>query len=130
MDRKSTKLAIALVLLLISMLTTGLLGACSQTNDQPKTHTPTPGQERNFTLYVRDNLLKMPNGQQIYVFGYTDDPHGRAQVPGPPLIVDEGDTVNVTIVNDGAYLGGMTTMITVNKPDGSNPVPMPAMNTQ
>lgn len=100
MDRKSTKFAIALVLLLISMLTTGLLGACSQTNDQSKAHTPTPGQVRNFTLYVRDNLLKMPNGQQIYVFGYTDDPNGRAKVPGPTLTVDEGDTVNVTIVND------------------------------
>ncbi|GAC1618238.1 MAG: hypothetical protein NVS4B9_08520 [Ktedonobacteraceae bacterium] len=57
-------------------------------------------QVRNFTLYVRDNLVRMPDGKQIYVFGYTDDPHGHAKVPAPTLIVNEGDTVNVTLIND------------------------------
>jgi FtsP/CotA-like multicopper oxidase with cupredoxin domain len=59
-----------------------------------------PGQVRNFTLYVRENILKMPDGQQIYVFGYTDDPKGKAKVPGPTLTVTQGDTVNLTLVDD------------------------------
>lgn len=57
-------------------------------------------QTRNFTLYVRSTQLKMPNGQNIYAFGYTDDPHGAARIPGPTLVVNEGDTVNLTLVDD------------------------------
>ena len=59
-----------------------------------------PAQVRNFTLYVRSTELKMPNGQKIYAFGYTADPHGSAKIPGPAIVVNEGDTVNVTLVND------------------------------
>jgi FtsP/CotA-like multicopper oxidase with cupredoxin domain len=51
-------------------------------------------------LYVRSAQLTMPDGKKLFVFGYTDDPHGSAKVPGPTLIVNEGDTVNVTLIND------------------------------
>jgi manganese oxidase len=89
-------------LLLVSLLTTGILGACTATGSATPTQatTPVPGQVRTFTLYVRDNILKMPDGKQIYVFGYTDDPNGKAKIPGPTLIVNEGDIVNLTLVDD------------------------------
>ncbi len=62
--------------------------------------TVSTGKTRNFTLYVRDATLMLPGGKQTYVFGYTDDPNGKAKIPGPKLEVDEGDTVNLTLVND------------------------------
>ncbi|WP_126555106.1 multicopper oxidase domain-containing protein [Dictyobacter kobayashii] len=61
-------------------------------------------QVRNYTFYIRDNWMKMPDGQRIYVIGYTDKPQGAAQVPGPAIVVDQGDTVNVTVINDKASL--------------------------
>jgi FtsP/CotA-like multicopper oxidase with cupredoxin domain len=60
-----------------------------------------PGsQARSFTLYVREGWVPLPDGGQVYVWGFTDDPHGPPQVPGPPIVVNEGDTVEVTLVND------------------------------
>lgn len=58
------------------------------------------GQVRNFTLYVRDTEITTPDGKKFWAFGYTDDPKGPAKIPGPTLVVDEGDTVNVTLNND------------------------------
>lgn len=60
------------------------------------------GDVRSFTLYVRDGTLAVPDGEQIYVYGFTDDPAGASQVPGPVLAVEEGALVEVTVVNDGA----------------------------
>lgn len=59
-----------------------------------------PGETRKFTLYVRDAWLPMPDGSQIYVWGFTDDPNGPAKVPAPPIVVNEGDRVEVTLIND------------------------------
>ncbi len=57
-------------------------------------------QVRSFTLYVRDGYIPMPDGSSMYVWGFTDDPNGPPQIPGPAIVVDEGDTVDVTLVND------------------------------
>jgi manganese oxidase len=57
-------------------------------------------QGRSFTLYVREGWVPLPDGSQVYVWGFTDDPNGPPQVPGPPIVVNEGDTVEVTLVND------------------------------
>jgi FtsP/CotA-like multicopper oxidase with cupredoxin domain len=102
MSHKNRHLVAGGVLLLVSLLTTGLLGACMETGSSAPSQAtpPVPGQVRNFTLSVRDNTLKMPDGKQIYVFGYTHDPNGKAKVPGPTLIVNEGDTVNLRLVDD------------------------------
>lgn len=108
MNRKQTWFVLGLTIFLVVLFIAGVIstqfqtgGTSSQTSAAAlyKYNKYTP-QVRNFTLYVRDNVLKMPGGKQIYVFGYTDDPHGRAQVPGPTLVVNEGDTVNVTLIND------------------------------
>jgi FtsP/CotA-like multicopper oxidase with cupredoxin domain len=116
---KVTWIVLGLVFLLaIGLITAGFLVKAGETQKavtaanpttaptQTQTQTPTQttvvatGQVRNFTLYVRDATLTMPDGQQIYVFGFTDDPNGHAKVPGPTIMVDEGDTVNLTLVND------------------------------
>jgi len=95
-DRKRKKFILGSVLLLVSLITTGIISAC--TSLTPVNLPPT--QVRNFTLYVRDNFITMPDGKKIYVFGFTNDPNGKAQVPGPKLEVNEGDTVNLNLVDD------------------------------
>lgn len=108
MNRKQTWFVLGLTTFLIVLFIAGVISTQLQTSDTSSQasadtlykYAKYSPQIRNFTLYVRDNVLKMPDGKQIYVFGYTDDPHGRAQVPGPTLVVNEGDTVNVTLIND------------------------------
>ncbi|MBO0792897.1 MAG: multicopper oxidase family protein [Ktedonobacteraceae bacterium] len=94
-----TRFAIGITLISASFLATLIISACMQQPTKQSTHA-VPGHVRNFTLYVRDNQIKMPDGKQIYSFGYTDDPRGRSRLPGPTIEVDEGDTVNITLVND------------------------------
>ncbi|MBE3559738.1 MAG: multicopper oxidase domain-containing protein [Ktedonobacteraceae bacterium] len=111
MNRKKRKLMLGSSLLLVSLLATGIISACTTGSDNPlstsglslgqsATGTPPPGKTRNFTLYVRDALIKMPDGTQIYMYGFTDDPKGRAKIPGPKLEMDEGDSVTITLVDD------------------------------
>jgi FtsP/CotA-like multicopper oxidase with cupredoxin domain len=42
----------------------------------------------------------MPDKKAVYSFGFTDDPNGHAKIPGPSIVVDEGDTVNITLHDD------------------------------
>lgn len=100
MNKTKVIIGAGLAVLAISLLTTGLLSTTLHSKASTVGIQLPPAQTRNFTLYVRDNVLTMPDGQKIYVFGYTDDPKGHAKVPGPTLVVNEGDTVNVTLVND------------------------------
>ncbi len=67
--------------------------------EMANSQTPT-GETRRFTLWVRDASLPMPDGSQMYVWGFTDDPNGPAKIPGPPIVVNEGDQVEVTLIND------------------------------
>ncbi len=102
MNKKRTKVAVGAALLLASLLATGMLSTAlgvSASSSGRQVNLPAP-QVRNFTLYVRPNVLKMPDGKNINVFGYSKDPKGLATIPGPTLIVNQGDTVNVTLVND------------------------------
>ncbi len=73
--------------------------ANAATQDTQQTVAP-DGVVRNFTLYVRSTTLKMADGTKIWAFGYTNNPNGPAQIPGPPLTVDQGDTVNLTLIDD------------------------------
>ncbi|GCE14116.1 multicopper oxidase family protein [Tengunoibacter tsumagoiensis] len=103
MEKQSTRLGVGLGLLITAFLITGLLGFSLTGRGSEQVLASSAGtkaQVRNFKLYVRDTTLKMPDGKQIYVFGYTDDPQGPAKIPGPVLTVNEGDTVNLTLVND------------------------------
>lgn len=98
---RKTKLVVGAALILVSLLATSIISACTLSGESqgPGTGAGT-GKVRNFTLYVRDNTIKMPDGKQVYIFGYTDDPNGHAKMPAPTIDVDEGDTVNITLIND------------------------------
>ncbi len=52
----------------------------------------------NRTYYITDGFITQPDGQDIYFRGYSDSA-STLTVPGQSLIVQEGDTVNITIVN-------------------------------
>lgn len=93
---------VAVALLFFSLMATWLLGACTTSSSGAQTNTAAlpPAQTRNFTLYVRDTTLTLPGGKKIYSFGYTDDPKGQAKIPGPTLVVNQGDTVNLTLMDD------------------------------
>src|SRR5664279_2387604 len=68
-----------------------------------------------FKLQAKDAYITQPDGQSVYSWGYgcdeTKAPSGYApsaitgascndmQLPGPTLIVTEGDTVSVTLTN-------------------------------
>src|SRR5437764_5388150 len=88
--------------MLVCLLVTGILGATLQAkaSNRLSAQAQTPGKIRNFTLYVRSAMLTMADGKQIFAFGYTDQRNGPAKIPSPTLIVDEGDTVNITLINN------------------------------
>jgi manganese oxidase len=53
----------------------------------------------NFSLTAKDGYVSMGDGATVYMWGYSLD--GRPmQNPGPTLIVNEGDTITVTLNND------------------------------
>ncbi|WP_126600244.1 multicopper oxidase family protein [Dictyobacter aurantiacus] len=103
MKKHRGRIVIRVLLLALAFVVTGMLGACNlpfgQTGSNAKGGATVP-QTRTFKLYVRDNWLTMPDGKKAYVFGYTDNPKGPAQLPGPTLVVNEGDKVNVILIND------------------------------
>src|SRR4051795_5384379 len=82
---------VAFATLFLGLETIALTGMVSS-EQQPET--------KRFTLYVRDGYITAADGSQIYVWGFTDDPNGQPRVPGPPIVVNEGDLVEVTLVND------------------------------
>ncbi len=97
MLKRRTRLGIGLVLLAISLVVAGILAAHAGMPTQTQV---VPGKVRNFTLYVRDGTLVLPGNQQVWMFGYTANPNQPASLPGPTLVVNQGDTVNITLVND------------------------------
>jgi hypothetical protein len=52
-----------------------------------------------FTLAARSDYISTPDGNSILVWGFADG-SGRAQYPGPTLIVNQGDVVEVTLTNE------------------------------
>jgi len=50
------------------------------------------------TFYITDGYITQPDGTDVYFRGYSSSP-GSLNVPGESLIVQEGDTVRITLVN-------------------------------
>jgi FtsP/CotA-like multicopper oxidase with cupredoxin domain len=83
------------------------------------------GSAGNFTLTAQDAFLNQPDGNQVYAWGYGCVSPGSAsfaptlpnqtcnsmQVPGPTLIVTEGTTVTVTLVNNLPNPAGNTSIL-------------------
>jgi FtsP/CotA-like multicopper oxidase with cupredoxin domain len=98
--KKMVALGIGLVSILLLLIASALVHVAAQRRYVPSQAAPLPQpQVRNFQLYVRDNMVTMPDKKQIWIFGYTANPDGSAQLPGPTLVVNQGDTVNVTLNN-------------------------------
>jgi FtsP/CotA-like multicopper oxidase with cupredoxin domain len=78
-----------------------------------------------FSLTAQPNYLSQPDGQMIYSWGYgcngapagfapaaiTNASCGTMQVPGPTLIVHEGDSVSVTLTNGLPTAAGNTSIL-------------------
>jgi FtsP/CotA-like multicopper oxidase with cupredoxin domain len=77
-----------------------IAGCISSPTQQSNSQKVVPAQTRNFTLYIRSTQIKTPDGQTIWAFGYTDEPNGPAKIPGPTIAVNQGDTVNITLIDD------------------------------
>jgi FtsP/CotA-like multicopper oxidase with cupredoxin domain len=77
-----------------------------------------------FNLVAQDSYISQPDGQSVYSWGYgcNGTPAGFAptmagqtcpmmQVPGPTLIVTEGQTVTVTLTNNLPAAAGNTSLL-------------------
>lgn len=56
--------------------------------------------ERTCELWARSGTLTLPDATTVPFWGYTDQVTGTAQLPGPALIVEQGDTVHVVLHNE------------------------------
>ena len=56
--------------------------------------------ETMFDLYANKAQISTPDGDSFQIWGFADSDDSAAQYPGPTLIVDEGDTVMVTVYNN------------------------------
>jgi FtsP/CotA-like multicopper oxidase with cupredoxin domain len=63
------------------------------------TCTPIDATARACELWAKTGLLALPGGVTVPALGYSDTAGGAAQVPGPSLIVNQGETVTVTLHN-------------------------------
>lgn len=57
---------------------------------------------KQFHLYATDGLHPLPDGGSLYIWGYsTENRPGTARLPGPTIVVDEGDQVEIVFTNLG-----------------------------
>ncbi len=66
---------------------------------------PTP----SFSLTASDAYISVADGGSIYSWGYSTD--GTMQLPGPTLIVTEGDTVTVALTNHLPVAAGNVSIV-------------------
>lgn len=52
-----------------------------------------------FNLVATEGHISSPDGLSVYMWGFADN-GGTMQYPGPTMIVDQGDTVVVTLLNE------------------------------
>jgi len=63
---------------------------------------------KKFKLYATDGYTTMPDGEKIYIWGYSlNNKQGSAVYPAPTLTVNEGDRVEVTVENIGPSVKGI-----------------------
>ena len=71
-----------------------LLGSTGLLSWTPRAHAATITQ----TFYITEGFLTQPDGVDVYFRGFSPDASSLT-VPGAQMIVQEGDTVRITIVN-------------------------------
>ncbi len=60
---------------------------------------PAPG-ERVCDLWAKSGTLSLADGNSLNIWGFADSAAGAAQLPGPALIVNQGEAVTVNLTND------------------------------
>ncbi|MGE5574115.1 MAG: multicopper oxidase domain-containing protein [Bacteroidota bacterium] len=50
-------------------------------------------------LWARDGYLSTPDGNSVYFWGFSANPGGPAQLPGPHIVAKEGETITINLVN-------------------------------
>lgn len=61
-----------------------------------------------FHLYATDGYVSMPDGSEMYIWGYSlENKKGTAVYPAPTIEVEEGDQVEITLTNIGASKSGI-----------------------
>jgi len=50
-------------------------------------------------LWATDGFISTPDGNSIYIWGFARAAGGRVQLPGPPLVVTQGETLTVSLTN-------------------------------
>jgi manganese oxidase len=63
------------------------------------TATRNTAQPRSFDLYTGEGHISMADGNQVYMWGYTEDASKPMQYPGPTLKMRVGETINITLHN-------------------------------
>ena len=63
----------------------------------------------DFDLTATAGYISVADGGSIYSWGYTSN--GTMQLPGPTLIVNEGDTVTVTLTNNLPAAAGNVSIV-------------------
>jgi FtsP/CotA-like multicopper oxidase with cupredoxin domain len=53
----------------------------------------------NTTLYARAGTITLVDGKTLFARGYATLSGGAIQIPGPQVTANQGDTVNITLVN-------------------------------
>ncbi|TMV46845.1 hypothetical protein FE783_24715 [Paenibacillus mesophilus] len=95
-----------LPLLLLSMTMIGLLQP-GRTHAVSSSGTLQDGL-KHFELYATDGYLTLPDGEQVYIWGYSlENKKGSAVYPAPTLVMAEGDNVEVTLTNIGPSKEGI-----------------------
>lgn len=63
---------------------------------------------KKINLYATDGYVKMPDGSQMYIWGYTlENKKGAAVYPAPTIEVVEGDYAEITLTNLGPSKAGI-----------------------
>jgi hypothetical protein len=105
--------ATAALLLVLALLAAGIGPRQAFAGPQPPGVGSGPQAIVAFDLYALPGTLALPGAATVPVWGYSLAPGGPAQVPGPSLVVTQGDTVNVTLHN------GLTVPTALNFPGQS-----------
>jgi plastocyanin len=63
---------------------------------------------KKFQLYATDGYLMLPDGTEVYIWGYSlKNEQGTAEYPSPTLEVNEEDNVEITLTNIGTKKKGI-----------------------
>ncbi|MFQ5399836.1 MAG: multicopper oxidase domain-containing protein [Anaerolineae bacterium] len=111
--RVSILLALMATVTLILILSSGLIASASSDHSAANAPASAPmaatlpastcslaGVTRTCELWAKAGTLTLPDGNTVPIWGFTDSAGGTAQLPGPPIIVNQGETVEVILHNE------------------------------